>query len=213
MPPKLTDSDTTNTEESNTATSILSVLKTVMFGILNWVIVPIAIVLILHNFVFQAFHVLGTSMTPTLHESDYLIISKLGATGSKISKLFGKQDSYIPKRDEIVVFHYPKDPSLVFVKRVIGLPGERVVVKDGKVTIYNNANPEGFDPDKGLTLSSDISLGTVDDTVPTGQIFVMGDNRLPNGSFDSREWGFLPSSYIVGEAVMRLLPVANAKFF
>ena len=178
---------------------------------MNWVIVPVAIVLILHNFVFQAFHVVGSSMTPTLQEADYLIISKLGATGAKISGLFGKQTPYIPKRGEIVVFHYPKDPGLVFVKRVIGVPGDHVVLKDGKVTVYNQANPSGYDPIKDLKLASDVTLGGFDDTVPGGNVFVLGDNRLPNGSYDSREWGYLPSSYIIGEASLRLIPLKDAR--
>lgn len=179
------------------------------FGLLNWVIIPIAIVFVLHNFVFQAFHVVGSSMVPTLHDADYLIISKVDKSIAEL-----EHHTYIPDRYQVVVFHYPKDPSLVFVKRVIGLPGERVTVKDGKVTVYNAQNPNGFNPDNSdYQRAADTSLGAVDQVIPDGQIFVMGDNRTPNGSFDSREWGTLPSSYLIGRAMIRLIPLDGFRFF
>lgn len=190
-----------------------SLVKVILLGILNWIIVPVAIVFILHNFVFQAFHVIGSSMVPTLHETDYLIISKVGATESSIERSLGKNDPYIPKRSEIIVFHYPKDPTLIFVKRVIGLPGERVVVKNGSVTIFNGTHPDGFNPDAGTVRTQYPSLGDIDEVVPASNIFVMGDNRTPNGSYDSRDWGFLPTNYIIGNAELRLLPVDKATVF
>ena len=113
-----------------------------------------------------------------------------------------------------MVFHYPKDPSLIFVKRVIGLPGEHVVVKDGHVTIYNSQNAQGLNPDTSLfQRAADTTQGTFDDIVPQGSIFVLGDNHTPSGSFDSRDWGFLPSSYIVGTAYIRLLPLDQFRLF
>lgn len=185
-------------------------VKTILLGIVNWLVIPVVIVLILHNFVFQAFHVIGTSMVPTLHDTDYLIISKIGASEAAAGKAFGKSGAYIPKRYEIIVFHYPKDPTLVFIKRVIGLPGERVVVQDGTVTVYNATHPDGFNPDTGTKRTQYPTLGTIDEVVPADSVFVLGDNRTPNGSYDSRDWGMLPSSYIIGDAIIRLLPVGNA---
>lgn len=179
------------------------VLKTMV----SWIIIPVIIVVILHNFVFQAFHVVGSSMSPTLHDSDYLIISKIEWSKSRFINLFNKHD-YVPARGTIIVFHYPNDPGLVFVKRVIGLPGEKIVINSGKVTIYNDTNPNGFSPDKNLGLDSTIpTLGDINEVVPDGKIFVLGDNRLPGGSFDSRDWGLLPSKDIIGNAVLRLLPI------
>lgn len=180
-------------------------------GVLNWLVVPAIIVLVLHNFVFQAFHVIGNSMVPFLHDRDYLIVSKVGATGGEAAKLIGQDRPYVPKRDEIIVFRFPQDPQLVFVKRVIGVPGDRVVVKDGVITVYNAENPNGYNPDQNTDRTSTPTAGEVDEVVPPGNVFVVGDNRSPNGSFDSREWGMLPSSYIIGEAVMRLLPIDKAK--
>ena len=183
----------------------------ILGAIFSWVIFPIAVVLILHNFVFQAYHVIGTSMVPNLHDADYLIISKLGYTQSLIERTFGQDKKYIPARGQIVVFRFPKDTSRVFVKRVVGLPGDRVVVKNGTVTIFNSAHPGGFNPDATYEAKDATTLIDTDEVVQAGNVFVMGDNRSPNGSYDSREWGELPSSYIIGDAVLRLLPLDQVK--
>lgn len=184
-------------------------LKSIFWGFINWVAAPLLIVFILHNFVFQAYHVDGSSMTPTLHTADYMIVSKVENT---IAKLTGK--SYIPRRHQVVVFSYPKDPSLVFIKRVTALPGERVVVKDGTITVYNSENPKGFSPDDdSFERAATYTEGDLDEVVPEGSVFVVGDNRLPSGSFDSREWGMLPSENIIGNAVIRLLPLDGFRFF
>jgi signal peptidase I len=192
-------------------TSIASGFSSILGAIFSWVIFPVAVVLILHNFVFQAYHVLGTSMVPTLHETDYLIISKLGYTQALVERVLHKNKLYIPARGQIIVFRYPKDPTKVFVKRVIGLPDDRVVVKDGTVTIYNKAHPDGFKPDTGYEKADTQTLIDTDEVVQDGNVFVMGDNRSPGGSYDSREWGELPSSYIIGNAVLRLLPLDQVR--
>ncbi len=196
-------------KSNHMGSTAFSAISSIFFGILNWVIIPIIIVFILHNFVFQAFHVVGQSMDPTLHDTDYLIVSKIGKSISGF-----KNSAYIPNRYDVVVFHYPRDPNLIFVKRVIGLPGEHVVIKDGRVRVFNKLNPQGIDPD--LTTyqrATETTQGTFDDIVPEGSIFVLGDNRSPNGSFDSREWGFLPSKQIVGTAAVRLLPLDKFRLF
>jgi signal peptidase I len=202
-----TDPDPSPSPLSNIANGFASI-----FGaIFSWIIFPVAVVLILHNFVFQAYHVLGTSMVPTLHETDYLIISKLGYTQALVERAFKKDKAYIPGRGQIIVFRYPKDPSKVFVKRVIGLPGDRIVIKNGTVTVFNNQNKNGFNPDTGYEKSDATTLIDTDEVVQDGNVFVMGDNRTPGGSYDSREWGELPSSYIIGNAVLRLLPLDQVR--
>jgi signal peptidase I len=180
-------------------------------ALFSWLIIPLGIILLIHLFVMQPYHVVGSSMVPTLHEPDYLLISKLGQTRASIQRALGNDESYIPKRGEIIVFHFPKDPKEVFVKRVVGVPGDHVVIKDGKVTVYNNANPKGFNPDKLYEPSGTTTQIDTDVIVPSGNVFVIGDNRLPAQSFDSREWGELPSSYIIGNAVLRLLPLDQIK--
>lgn len=196
-------------EEAEQSASIADTMKTIFWGFINWVAAPLLIVFILHNFVFQAYHVDGSSMSPTLATADYMIVSKVEHT---IAKLTGKP--YIPRRHQVVVFAYPADPSLIFIKRVTALPGERVVVKNGTITVYNSEHPEGFSPDDGsFERSATYTEGDLDEVVPEGSIFVVGDNRLPSGSFDSREWGMLPSQNIIGNSVVRLLPLDGFRFF
>lgn len=198
--------------EPSALSSIAGGFASILGAIFSWVIFPIAVVLILHNFVFQAYHVLGTSMVPTLHDTDYLIISKLGYTQSLVERTFGNKSAlYLPSRGQIIVFHYPKDPTKVFVKRVVGEPGDHIVIKNGTVTIYNQQHPTGFNPDSSYETSSTQTLIDTDEVVQPGNLFVMGDNRTPGGSYDSREWGELPSSYIIGNAVLRLLPLDQVR--
>lgn len=199
--------------EPTTLETVANGFKAILGAIFSWIVFPIAVVLILHNFVFQAYHVLGTSMVPNLHETDYLIISKIGTSVAMAERSVGKDSQYIPKRNEIIVFHYPKNPSQVFVKRVTGIPGDRVVIKDGNVTVFNKDNPNGFNPDTKFERSSTVTLIDTDEVVQPGHVFVLGDNRSPGGSYDSREWGELPSSYIIGNAVLRLLPLDQVKIF
>jgi signal peptidase I len=198
-------------EPENVLVSIGNSFKSFMGGVFSWVIFPVIIVLILHNFVFQAYHVLGSSMVETLHETDYLIISKVGYTEALVERMLGRNKPYIPARGQIVVFHYPNDPSKVFVKRVVGVPGDRVVIKNGSVTIFNKENPNGFNPDKAYELDTAVTKIDTDETIEDGFIFVIGDNRNPGASYDSREWGQLKSTYIIGNAVLRLLPLDKIK--
>lgn len=173
---------------------------------------PLGIIVTLNLFVFQTHHVVGNSMFPNLKDNDYLITSKLGRTQALAGKLIGEDGEYIPKRGQVVVFKYPKQPDLIFVKRVVGLPGERVVVSpEGTVRVYNRQNPEGFNPDVGYEPSDTFTGTPTDTTVPEGSIFVIGDNRAPNGSSDSREWGPVPSDKIIGTAAIRLLPLSDFK--
>ncbi len=162
-------------------------------------------------FVFQSYEVYGQSMETTLQNGDRLIVQKLSKNWSRIR---GKE--YIPQRYEIVVFDRPTFLSSNgngdvkhLIKRVIGLPGERVVVSDGNVKVYNQASPDGFNPDKNQEYSKDIitSPGNVDITVGQNEIFVMGDNRT--NSLDSRSFGAVSTDYITGIATVRFVPVDN----
>lgn len=166
------------------------------------------------TFIFQSYEVDGPSMEETLHDNDRLIVLKTGKTLSKIT-----DTAYIPGRYEVVVFVQqglvelgsPQDKQLI--KRVIGLPGDRVVVNDGRVTIYNKDNPNGFDPDDGQDYAKTIGFtsGNVDITVPEGAVFVLGDNRA--NSLDSRNFGTVSSDELVGKLVFRLFPINKAESF
>lgn len=201
-------SETENQPKPNNQQNAFATAVSAFFAywLVSWILIPGALVLVLHFYVFSAYHVVGTSMIPTLQNSDYLIVSKVERTGSLLT-----HDPYIPKREQVIVFHYPKQPDLDFVKRVIALPGERVTVKNCAVTVYNREHPEGFSPDNSHLTEGGCTEGNINTVVPNDNIFVLGDNRTPGGSSDSREWGFLPSNDIVGNAVLRLYP--NVKIF
>ena len=181
-------------------------------GVVSFAVTIIAAILltqVINLFFFQSYRVFGESMAPTLSNGDRLIISKVGKTMSKVTS-----NIYQPKRGEIIVFKSPRD-ELQLIKRVIGLPGERVVVKSGKITVYNKEKPQGFNPDDaeyGKVLPP--GTGNIDVTVPVNHIFVSGDNREGGSSLDSRnELGTVPEENIIGTTSLRLWPLSEAKFF
>jgi signal peptidase I len=149
-------------------------------------------------FVLQPFKVEGLSMFPNLHDRDYLLVDKLSYRLSE------------PRRGDVVVFHYPKNPSVTYVKRVIGLPGETVRIQDSKVYIVNGQFPEGalltesYIPDENTTLAK-ASTANAEFDVPQNSFFVLGDNRM--NSFDSRGWGELPRSQIIGRVLILTYPL------
>lgn len=179
----------------------------------GFVVAVVVLAVLINMYLFQSYYVDGTSMTPTLQSNDRLIIDKIPKT---IADITGKP--LIPKRGSIMVFNSPligadgKPEQLI--KRIIGLPGERVVVSNGVITIYNKQNPKGFNVDKALGLHLAPSYGDVDEVVPKNQFFVCGDNRGPDGSYDSRVGlGTIPSNQLVGQLLVRVLPLNKAKLF
>jgi len=173
--------------------------------------IGVGVGLILSQFVFRPYRVVGESMSNTLHTGDRLIVNKLGKT---VSSLFG--NDYIPKRGEIIVFQSPFNKELL-VKRVIGLPGERVVVTQGTMTVYNEEFPNGFNPDEGKPWEKNLpeyTDGEVDTTIGDESLFVSGDNRTPGGSSDSRtDIGTIPIRNVIGDVTLRLLPLSDAAFY
>ena len=107
----------------------------------------------------------------------------------------------------MVVFKYPYDPSRSFIKRVIGLPGETVVLQGNTVLIRNEENPDGFIIDEPYISEVNERPSDMTVTLSDGQYFVMGDNR--KASADSRTWGSLPRENIVGRAFVRLFPLTH----
>lgn len=172
------------------------------------------VALFLTAFVFQSYQVDGPSMEPTLQHNDRLIVWKLSKTWSRIT---GHQ--YVPKRGDVVIFsehalaNFGLDQNKQLIKRVVALPGERVTIKDGVVTVYNKEHPLGFKPDETLPYGSAIgeTPGDVDTIIGNNQIFVLGDNRT--NSLDSSEFGPVVSSDIVGKLIVRVLPIDTFKRF
>lgn len=165
-------------------------------------------------FVFRSYQVDGPSMETSLQNGDKLIIWKVPRTWASIT-----HHAYIPQRGDIIVFNqsglaqFGQNDSKQLIKRVIALPGEHLVLKDGHYTVYNAAQPEGFNPDKTQPYGKNIpeTTGEVDVTLGANQIFVSGDNR-PD-SLDSRAFGPIDADQIVGKLVLRVFPVTKAEAF
>lgn len=194
------------------ASRLPALMKKVVSLVLSWIIIPILIVLFVHNFIVQAFYVSGSSMIPTFNDGDYLVISKLGVTLNNIKLMLGSKNNVEVQRGDVIIFRYPPTPKIFFVKRIIGLPTERVVIKDGQVKIYNKQHPDGFVLDEKYIATNIVTQGSIDTVIEPDTFFVMGDNRNPNGSFDSRDWGTLPQKDIIGKAELRLLPLGKFTF-
>lgn len=192
--------------------SLISTYRKKLKGVSGTVSLLIAaplLALFLTAHVFQPYEVDGASMETTLQNADRLIVFKLPRTLANITG-----GEYTPGRWDVIVFDKPKrlsapESTQHLIKRVIGLPGERVVIKEGKVTVYNEENIDGFDPDEGKDYAEDIvtTSGNVDITVGADEIFVLGDNR--SNSSDSRVFGSIPTDILVGKATARFIP-ANA---
>lgn len=150
-------------------------------------------------FLFKPFVVKGASMEPNFYDKEYLIIDEL---------------SYrlrVPERGEVIVFKYPEDPKEYFLKRVIGLPGERIKVAEGHITIYNDQHPEGFEVDEKYLAPDLLTTGERVTELGAHEYFVLGDNR-PN-SHDSRRFGPVDQSLIVGRVWVRGWPLNRIQVF
>ncbi|MEO5348299.1 MAG: signal peptidase I [Magnetococcus sp. YQC-3] len=194
------------------------------------IFMAVGIALLLRTFVIEPFKIPSGSMIPTLLVGDYLFVSKL-AYGHRIP--FSRERMFMkngPKRGDVAVFEYPQDPRKDYIKRIVGLPGDRVTYHNKR--LHLNGEPVGYEamgqfsyknehgqeveslrlaeklpgPTGGEAVSHPIlvrpfSYADITDTVvPPGHYFVMGDNR--DNSNDSRAWGFVPAYRLVGEALV-----------
>ena len=201
------------------------ILKDILSLIL-FVACVVAGTLILNKFIFRSYSVVGHSMENTLHDSDRVIVNRLA-----VSLKHFTGDEYVPERGEIIVFangeasgkmtcDVPKGVADQYIiKRVIAFPGERVVVANGVMTIYNEEHPDGFvydelwrngdeGPKKETSQETDV-------TVPEGELFVSGDNREGTYSYDSRyeSFGTIPYCRIIGPVAIRIWPLNQMKLF
>lgn len=185
-----------------------------MLNISIFVILVIIGTILINTFVFRSFDVVGPSMERTMFTGDRLIVNRIPVTWAHL-----QNKSYIPERGEIIVFknpHYiPGSEEEYIVKRVIGLPGERVVLKDGYYTVYNSANPTGFNPDDSNNGEpGSPTSGTVDTIVPDDNLFVSGDHREGRYSLDSRNGlGTIPLYDIIGPVSLRIYPFDKIRSF
>lgn len=158
-------------------------------------IVVFIIAFSLRYFAVQPFIVDGESMMPNYVNNEYLL-------AEKISYIIGQ-----PERGDVVIFRYPGNPSLSYIKRIIGLPGETVTIKNNDIIVSNSEHPEGIKLKENYLGNTTLTLTSEKDfkvTIPAGQYFVLGDNR--EHSSDSREWGLLPRGNMIGRSWLTILP-------
>src|SRR3989344_6320719 len=164
-------------------------LKSTVWEVTKMVVITLIIVVPIRTYVAQPFIVSGASMDPTFRDHEYLIVDEL---------------SYYlrePARGEVIIFRFPNDPSKFFIKRIIGLPGETVMIKNSQVSVKQGEQTVKIDE---TYLASQQSLADTELKLGTEEYFVMGDNRKV--SHDSRSWGALPADQITGRALIRLFP-------
>ena len=193
--------------------------------------------LFLNTYIYRSYNVVGGSMENTLHGDDRVIVNRAAVSWAHF---IGQE--YIPERGQIIVFLNEDEekvkeykaagasnpmtcsvPSNIndqyIIKRVIAFPGERVVVKDGVMTIYNEEHPDGFVYDTDWRVSEndgpkEHTSGEVDLTVPEGELFVSGDNREGSNSWDSRNGlGTIPYCRVIGPVILRLFPLDKIRLF
>lgn len=173
-----------------------------VFELVKVVVISLAIIIPVRYFLIQPFYVKGASMEPSFHDHEYLIIDEISYRFSE------------PKRGDIIVFRYPKNPQEYFIKRVIGLPGEKIEIKDGGIYIYNDEYTDGVALEEKY-LPEDIKTygGFVKDVVDIGEgeFFVLGDNR--NSSKDSRSFGAVKKSFVTGRVLLRGWPFNKMEIF
>jgi signal peptidase I len=166
-------------------------------------IVALGAVYLIRTFLVQPFLVSGHSMAPNFSDGDYLLVDQI------------VYHFRPPQRGEVVVFRYPRDESAYFIKRIIGLPGERLEIKNGKVWVWNSDHPDGFVLGERYLPGGEATLSRSGEkaafVLGPNEYLVLGDNR--QFSFDSRDWGILPASDIVGLARLRLWPPKGLTVF
>jgi len=159
----------------------------------GFVLIAVAVVIPIRVFIAQPFIVSGSSMVPTFENKDYLIVDE-------ISYRLGE-----PERFDVVVFKYPKDPSKYFIKRIIGLPNEKVDIQGSDLTITNEEHQDGFKLEQSFVKNK--SNDNLNFELASDEYFVMGDNR--SASSDSRYWGPVKRNLLIGRAFLRLLPISD----
>jgi signal peptidase I len=162
------------------------------FDLIPTLFFAVIFALIIRTFAVASFYIPSGSMEPTLLEHDRLIADRFSYTFHVRA----------PKRGDIVIFRFPEDPRVDYIKRVIGLPGEKVAVHGGEVFVDGTPLSEKFTAEPPY-------YDMEEETVPEGMYFVLGDNR--NSSRDSHIWGFVPTKNLVGEALFIYWPVQRAK--
>jgi len=172
-----------------------------VFEVTKVVVISLAIIIPVRYFLIQPFYVKGASMEPSFYDHEYLIIDE-------ISYRFRE-----PQRGEIVVFKYPLDPSQYFIKRVIARPGEKVEIQDGAVYVYTADTNRRVELDETYLASDVDTLNSIEGiiTLEADEYYLLGDNR--NHSKDSRSFGAVKDSFVVGRVLFRGWPLSRVGTF
>ena len=164
------------------------------------IVISLAIIIPIRYYLIQPFYVKGASMEPTFHDYEYLIINEITYRLNT------------PDRGDIIVLKDPRNTSQFFIKRIIGLPGETIKIKNGTVMIANSEHPEGVILDESSYLNDSVyTSGNIDITLDADKFYVMGDNR--GSSLDSRIIGPIGKEYIIGKAWVRAWPFNKLTHF
>ncbi len=171
-------------EQLSPGPSMLAGLGNALRELIETLLLTLVIFLLI-RFAVQNFRIEGFSMEPNFHDGQFLLVNKI------VYML------HLPERGDVVIFRYPNNPSRDFIKRVIGLPGDRVEVVNGRVLINGELLPETYPLNVGSYSYSPVIVGPE-------EYFVLGDNR--NNSSDSHSWGMLPAKNIIGKAWVSYWP-------
>jgi len=176
------------------------VIFSFVLELIKIIIISLAIIIPIRAYVAQPFYVEGASMEPTFYDKEYLIIDEL-------SYRFND-----PQRLDIVIFRPQNNYKVYYIKRIIGLPGETIELKNNQIIIYNVDNPQGFILDESVYLAGfDFSTDNQKTTLGPDEYFVMGDNR--NNSLDSRRIGPIKINQLKGKVLLRAYPFNRITIF
>ena len=208
-----------------------------LLSLAGFIVAVVLGTIFLNTFIYRSYNVVGGSMEDTLHGDDRVIVNRAAVSWAHFTG-----NEYVPERGQIIVFLNEDEekvkeykeagvsnpmtcsvPSNVkdqyIIKRVIAFPGERVTVKEGVMTVYNDEHPDGFVYDSEWRKSEtdgpkEHTSGEVDVTVPEGELFVSGDNREGSNSWDSRNGlGTIPYCRIIGPVMLRMFPLDKIRTF
>lgn len=168
-------------------------VKNNFFELFQFIAVTAAILIIIRFFIAEPHRVSGSSMFPNFHDGDYIITNKLAA----------HFDDF--QRGEVIILENPRDANQVFIKRLIGLPLDKIKISDGIVYVNDQVLDEPYLPLNVNTPSGNYLSEGEEIIVPENQFFVIGDNR--GGSSDSRDWGPLKKELVIGQAWLRYWPI------
>ena len=210
MSPEASQSENEFEATLTTGQLFLELIKVILLALV--IIIPVRV------FLFQPFFVSGQSMEPSFDEGQYLVISEFGYKTT--DTLFGIPLGLTIRpykdlhREDVTVFEFSKNPETYFIKRVIGLPGESIEIRRGRVVIYNGSNPEGVLLDESGYLSREALLSLQEMpkvTLRENEYFLMGDNR--GHSHDSRSFGPVKREKSTGRVILRAWPLDTMKIF